>query len=84
MHAFYKSAAWQRCRSIVLARDPICKVCGFALSKIADHFPRTLRAFLEAGDEAGAADPAHSRGVCEPCHNTRSGSQSREAQRRTA
>jgi 5-methylcytosine-specific restriction enzyme A len=80
--AFYRSKPWRSTRREVLARDPVCKVCELAVSQIGDHYPRTLRWYLERGDLAGALDPANVRGVCKLCHDRRSGSQGRETQLR--
>lgn len=79
-HAFYKTKAWQWCRQQVFVRDPVCRICGKRLSKIADHWPKPLRWFLARGLEAEAADPANSRGICKPCSDSISGQEARARQ----
>ncbi|MGR7002798.1 holin [Yinghuangia aomiensis] len=58
----------ERFRTAVLARDPRCVVCGQAPSEHADHWPLSRRQLVERG--LNPDDPAHGRGVCQPCHST--------------
>jgi 5-methylcytosine-specific restriction protein A len=59
----------------VLRRDLICQctTCTdhqgrcLAQSEHADHYPRTRKAIVQAGDDP--YDPAYGRGLCERCHN---------------
>lgn len=49
---------WRQLRAQVLARDPLCKLCGVRPSTVADHIvPMT--------DDHR---PEALQGVCEPCH----------------
>jgi hypothetical protein len=49
---------WKKIRAQVLARDPLCRICGVRPSVVADHIvPMTDDHRLEA-----------LQGVCEPCH----------------
>lgn len=53
---------WARLRRRVLARDPICRICGQAPSTEVDHI--------------GAHDDHREvklRGVCSPCHASKTG-----------
>jgi 5-methylcytosine-specific restriction protein A len=63
----YNSAGHRRFRAVVLARDPICVICGLAASTIADHHPTERRDLLAAGLDPN--DPARGRGLCATCHN---------------
>jgi len=54
-------------RAAVLARDPICVVCGKAPSRHADHHPMSRRELAAAGLDPN--DPRHGRGLCQPCHS---------------
>lgn len=57
-----------RFRRAVLARDPICQLCGIAWSKHADHWPLSRRELVERGFDPN--DPKHGRGLCHRCHST--------------
>ena len=48
---------WSRRRAHVLARDPLCAICGEAVSTEVDH--------IERGDDHSYANL---RGVCGRCH----------------
>jgi len=53
--------AWRELRRFILRRDPICKACGQAPSKEADHIiPRS---------QGGSDEPANLQGLCKPCHS---------------
>lgn len=56
-----------RFRAPVLARDPICVVCGKAPSTEADHWPRSRKQLASAGLDPN--DPRYGRGLCKPCHS---------------
>lgn len=56
----------QRFRPGVLARDPVCVLCGEAPSVHADHWPLDRRQLVHQGLDAD--DPRHGRGLCGPCH----------------
>lgn len=53
---------WPAIRARILARDPVCRLCGAAPSTEVDHIVR--------GDDHR---DANLRGVCRPCHRTKSG-----------
>lgn len=57
----------QRFRPGVLARDPVCVLCGQAPSVHADHYPLDRRQLVAAGLDPD--DPRHGRGLCRPCHS---------------
>lgn len=58
---------WDRIRAEVLARDPICKICGTRSSTQVDHVrPKT-------------DDHSHLQGVCYPCHKAKSSSEGGKA-----
>ncbi|MFD5468884.1 holin [Streptomyces sp. NPDC127105] len=58
----------EKFRGPVLARDPICVVCGKAPSTEADHWPRSRKQLLAAGLDPN--DPQYGRGTCKPCHSS--------------
>lgn len=55
-------AGWAKLRAEILARDPICKICGVRPSGFCDHI------------EAKTDDhrPEGLQGVCGPCHDQKS------------
>lgn len=63
----YGTAGHARFRTAVLHRDPICVLCGKALSTIADHYPTSRRDLVTQG--LNPNDPQYGRGLCRPCHN---------------
>lgn len=67
--AFYGSARWKKIRRRVLARDPMCRICGRRPSSEADHLNGWEDNRLEA-----------IQGVCTPCHASKSGRQHRARQ----
>jgi 5-methylcytosine-specific restriction protein A len=56
-------------RDVVLARDPICVLCGVAWSTVADHWPHSRRELFELGRDPD--DPTACRGLCKSCHDKR-------------
>lgn len=54
-------------RRAVLARDPMCVICGKAPARHADHHPLSRRELVERGEDPN--DPRHGRGLCGPCHS---------------
>jgi 5-methylcytosine-specific restriction enzyme A len=62
---------WLQIRARVLARDPICKICGVRTSTHCDH--------IEAKTDAHAEDRL--QGVCGPCHDQKSSREGNDAQR---
>lgn len=57
-----------RFRPGVLARDPVCVLCGQAPSVHADHHPMSRRELTDAGLDPN--DPRHGRGLCQRCHSS--------------
>lgn len=55
-------------RRAVLRRDPICVLCGAALSTVADHHPLSRRELLDRGLDPD--DPQRGRGLCKGCHDS--------------
>lgn len=53
-------------RKPILARDPICTVCGDEPSTEADHWTRSRKELIVQGLDPN--DPQYGRGVCSPCH----------------
>jgi 5-methylcytosine-specific restriction enzyme A len=67
--SFYNSRKWRdRTAPAVLARDPICRICGRAWSTETDHVT-PLRLCQARGIDPH--DPANLQGVCTPCHATK-------------
>jgi 5-methylcytosine-specific restriction enzyme A len=62
---------WRQIRARVLARDPICKICGVRTSTHCDH--------IEAKTDAHAEDRL--QGVCATCHAQKSSREGNAAQR---
>lgn len=58
----------QRFRPGVLARDPMCALCGQRPSVHADHYPLSRRELVEQGLDPN--DPKYGRGLCGPCHSS--------------
>jgi 5-methylcytosine-specific restriction endonuclease McrA len=55
---------WPKIRRAVLARDPICRICGGTRSTVADHVvPRAL---------GGDAHMGNLQGICSPCSKGKS------------
>ncbi len=62
-------AAWRKLRELVLAEEPLCRVCGGRPSVMADHIvPKT---------HGGTDDRENLRGICKRCHDTKSGREGR-------
>lgn len=59
LHGGGNNPAWRALRDTVLARDPICTLCGLAPSTVAEHrIPKRL---------GGPDSTANLRGTCKPC-----------------
>ncbi len=56
----------ERFRSPVLARDPVCVLCGDAPSTQADHWPRSRKELVAQGLDPDA--PRYGRGLRSACH----------------
>lgn len=63
----YGSRGHRLFREAVLARDPMCKVCGRAWSTVADHHPIARRDLVDMGRDPD--DPSAGRGLCKGCHD---------------
>ncbi|MFR9796619.1 holin [Streptomyces sp. MS06] len=63
----YGSRHEKRFRPAVLARDPVCTLCGREPSVHADHHPLSRRELEAQGLDPD--DPRHGRGLCGPCHS---------------
>ena len=64
-------ASWPKIRARILARDPICKMCGVRPSAFCDHI------IAKADDHSDAG----LQGLCGPCHDQKSSREGNEAQR---
>lgn len=58
-------AVWRKRRKRILARDPFCKLCGRRPSKAVDH--------IKPKQEGGNDSDQNLRGICTPCHESKSG-----------
>ena len=63
----YSTAGHRRFRTLVLHRDPICVLCGVAVSTDADHYPKDRKQLVIEGLDPN--DPKHGRGLCHSCHS---------------
>jgi 5-methylcytosine-specific restriction enzyme A len=54
---------WRKLRKVIIARDPICKICGVSASRDVDHIEPKR-------PEQDAADFREDQlqGICKPCH----------------
>lgn len=68
----YDRAHETRFRRQVLARDPICTLCGKDWSVHADHHPVDRHTLVLRGMDAN--DPQHGRGLCHHCHSVETAS----------
>lgn len=57
-----------RFRPGVLAKHPVCVLCGERPSVHADHHPHSRRELQARGLDPN--DPRHGRGLCQPCHSS--------------
>ena len=67
---WYKTALWQRLRTQVLNRDPICKICNRYPSTVADHIKPHRGIWQLFADLDGNLE-----GVCKPCHDRKTASE---------
>lgn len=63
---------WRQIRARILARDPICKLCGVRPSTHCDH----IEAKTDDHSDAGL------QGVCGLCHGRKSAAEGHEAKRK--
>jgi 5-methylcytosine-specific restriction endonuclease McrA len=72
-----KGTRWQRTRSVVIKRDPLCKRCDVAVSEIVDHIVPAAVAIQQAQASevfpydkyAGYYLKSNLQGICRPCHH---------------
>lgn|GEM_PF-5219211 len=64
-------SGWVKIRARILARDPICKICGVRPSSHCDHI------IAKADDHRDIG----LQGVCGPCHDQKSSREGNDAQR---
>ncbi|MFD7861857.1 HNH endonuclease [Streptomyces sp. NPDC059783] len=62
-------SGWEKIRARILARDPICCICGVRPSTHCDHIV------------AKTDDHTNLQGVCGPCHDQKSSAEGNAAQR---
>lgn len=60
---WYRRAHWLRLRTLVLARDPVCKMCQRNASTVADHI------VPHKGVWELFCDMLNLQGLCGPCHD---------------
>jgi len=59
---------WRKIRAMVLRRDPICKACGDAWSKEADHIVPKRKGGRDSLDNL--------QGLCKSCHSRKTAGES--------
>jgi 5-methylcytosine-specific restriction protein A len=64
---------WEQLRRFILERDPVCRICGEALSTVCDH--------RVPGDDHS---PENLQGICSDCDRRKSSREGHEAKRRAA
>ena len=57
----YAGRNWMQLRAFVLARDPVCKICGRKPSRHCDH--------IKPKRTGGKDTPSNLQGLCASCHN---------------
>lgn len=62
---------WRKIRARILARDPICVLCGVRPSEFCDHI------VAKADDHSDAG----LQGLCRPCHDQKSSAEGLAARR---
>ena len=67
-------ARWRRLRAIILARDPICRICNQAPSTEVDHIEPKA-----PDQDAADATEDELQGTCKPCHSTKTLNEQRMA-----
>lgn len=64
----YDTAGHRHFRTAVIAKHPVCVLCGRRMTTIADHYPTSRRALIDQGLDPN--DPQYGRGLCKPCHDS--------------
>lgn len=60
---------WRKLRAQVLARDPVCRICGIRESVVADH--------IQAMTDDHRLEAL--QGACEPCHRQKTAAEAAAA-----
>lgn len=60
---WYQTTHWRWLRTLILARDPVCKICNRLPSKIADHIKP------HRGDWLLFCSLENLQGLCAGCHS---------------
>ncbi len=60
---WYRRSHWTALRTIVLAKEPICRICQRAASTVADHI------VPHKGNWALFCDLDNLEGICDACHS---------------
>ncbi|MGD0238299.1 MAG: HNH endonuclease [Syntrophorhabdales bacterium] len=79
LDALHKGTRWQRVRSLVIKRDPLCRRCGRYISEIVDHIVPAREAIAQAqlsgryplDRNAGYYLQSNLQGLCRPCHHAK-------------
>lgn len=67
----YRTAEWRAARRAVLARDPVCVLCGAAPATVADHIIPLRALWTIAGWTRSPYDIDNLRGICARCNGRR-------------
>jgi len=63
----YSTTRWEQVRREVIARDPVCNLCGMRASAVAHHKKRAQT--YAVGNPDLFFDVSNLEGVCKPCHD---------------
>lgn len=64
-HSRGYGASWRKLRESILARDPVCRLCGRVWSVTVDHVvPKAA---------GGSDDDSNLQGLCDACHVAKTG-----------
>lgn len=74
----YRTAQWYRTRAAVLARDPVCKICGHAASEVVDHVIRAILWVAEHNNDMQSFfDMDNLQGLCKSDHDSKTAKEMR-------
>lgn len=62
---WYSTSHWKNLRTLVLARDPVCKICEREASTVADHIRPHRGVWVDF------VDMNNLQGLCEQCHGSK-------------